>query len=421
VNVCILTVGTRGDVQPFLALALKLQERGHAVTLAAPANFRDFVESHGVRFAPLRADYLELAQNPDTQRMVAGNPMAMFKMMGQLQAMTSRMLEDCTAAAQGCDAIVYHPKTLAAPHLLEKFGIPGFAVGTVPILTPTAEFVIPGLFAPTLDLGATLNRLSYGFLSNFTLMFRKTIAEYRQRLGLSAKQRNSHPRWAGEKRLPVLYCFSQHVVPRPKDWDEDSHITGYWTMPPKAFTPDPNLQDFLETRPAPVYIGFGSMLGTNPEALTRTVLDAVKRSGVRAVLATGWGALHADDVPENVFALKEAPHEWLFSKVAAVVHHGGMGTTAAGLIAGKPTLICPFLVDQPFWGQRTLDLEVGVSPIPQKKLSSEQLEARLRQLVNDEGLRQRAEALGAKLRLEEGAVRACEIIESRFPSHTANG
>jgi sterol 3beta-glucosyltransferase len=209
-----------------------------------------------------------------------------------------------------------------------------------------------------------------------------------------------------------LYAYSDQIVPKPADWGENVHVTGYWEcQPDTTWQPPTALLDFLNAGPVPVYIGFGSMFGTNSERRGQIILDALKQSSQRAILATGWGGLKVDANASEVFVIEQAPHEWLFNCVSAVVHHGGAGTTAAGLRAGKPTLICPFMGDQGFWGRRVEALGVGAAPIPQKALTAEKLAAALTQITTDSAMRERAEALGTRLRSENGAVRAAEILE----------
>ncbi len=215
--------------------------------------------------------------------------------------------------------------------------------------------------------------------------------------------------------MPVLYSFSEHVVPRPDDWPETTVATGYWFLEQdETWQPPAALVQFLAAGPPPVYVGFGSMAGKDPARLTRIVLDALEQSGQRGLLATGWGGLAVEDLPENLFAIDSAPHDWLFPRVSAVVHHGGAGTTAAGLRAGKPTLISPFMGDQPFWGQRVCEQGVGPKPIPQKQLSADALATAIHQLTHDQDMRQRATALGQKLRAENGVARAVAWIEEHL-------
>jgi UDP:flavonoid glycosyltransferase YjiC (YdhE family) len=200
-------------------------------------------------------------------------------------------------------------------------------------------------------------------------------------------------------------------VPTPADWDASSHVTGYWFLPRQPdWQPPAELLAFLERGPAPVYVGFGSMPSQDAERKTRLVLDAVAQSGQRAILATGWGGLAQASAPPGVFVLDSAPHDWLFERCAAVVHHGGAGTTAAGLRAGKPSVICPFFGDQPFWGRRVHALGAGPQPIPQKKLTAAALAGAMRAAATDPGMAGRAAALGEGIRQEDGVARAVALI-----------
>jgi sterol 3beta-glucosyltransferase len=215
----------------------------------------------------------------------------------------------------------------------------------------------------------------------------------------------------------ALYSYSPHVIPTPADWPPTSVATGYWFLQADSqWKPAPDLMRFLESGTPPVYIGFGSIAGTDPEAKARTVLDALRLSGQRGLIASGWGGLKPADLPTSVFMIDEAPHDWLFPCVSAVVHHGGAGTTAAGLRAGKPTVICPFFGDQPFWGQRVHALGAGPKPIPQKRLTAENLAAAIREALAPAVL-SRTESLGSQLRAEDGIARTVNIIETALPSN----
>jgi len=167
----------------------------------------------------------------------------------------------------------------------------------------------------------------------------------------------------------------------------------------------------LQDGPPPVYVGFGSMAGTQPERLAGVAIGALQKAGQRGILATGWGGLKPGDLPHTIFKLESAPHDWLLPQMAAVVHHGGSGTTAAGLRAGKPGLICPFLGDQPFWGERVYRLGAGPKPIKQKKLTVETMATAVSQMVNTPAMQQRAAAIGARLRAEDGITNAIHFVE----------
>ncbi|HRE28351.1 MAG TPA: glycosyltransferase [Anaerolineales bacterium] len=223
--------------------------------------------------------------------------------------------------------------------------------------------------------------------------------------------------FADPTRLPdgspmtVLYPYSSHLVPVPDDFPANVHVTGYWFLDAEpGWQPSEALQRFLESGPPPVYIGFGSMGGMRPKQRTQAVLEALAATGQRGLLASGWGGLGAADLPENVHMLSAAPHDWLFPRMNAIVHHGGAGTTAAALRAGRPSVICPFLGDQPFWGWAVAQAGAGPEPIPQHRLTAKRLADALAIAVNDQDLRHRAERLGAQIRAEDGIANAIALL-----------
>jgi sterol 3beta-glucosyltransferase len=212
------------------------------------------------------------------------------------------------------------------------------------------------------------------------------------------------------RRYPVLCGFSPAVLPPPADW-KNTCVTGYWFLnEAEDWTPPSALVSFLERGAPPVYIGFGSMGSRNPQQTADLVLQAIAITGQRAILQSGWGGLSTDDLPDSVFVVDAVPHSWLFPQVAAVVHHGGAGTTAAGLRAGVPTVIVPFFGDQPFWGRKIAALGVGTAPIPRKKLTAKLLATAIDQVVNDRSIRQNAADLGAKIRAENGLATVVDIV-----------
>jgi sterol 3beta-glucosyltransferase len=213
------------------------------------------------------------------------------------------------------------------------------------------------------------------------------------------------------QRYPVLYGFSPSILSKPADW-KNTCITGYWFLDEaNDWTPPAALLDFLDRGIPPIYIGFGSMGSRNPEQTADLVLEAIAMTGQRAILQSGWGGLIKHDLPDNVFIVDSISHSWLFPRVAAVVHHGGAGTTSAGLRAGVPTIIIPFFGDQPFWGRRVAELGVGTEPIPRKQLTAKKLATAIHQVINDRAMRQNAADLGAKIRAEDGIANVVDIIQ----------
>jgi sterol 3beta-glucosyltransferase len=309
------------------------------------------------------------------------------------------------------DRIIYHPKCLGSYHVAEKLGIPVMLAIPLPFYTPTRAFPTP--FFANVQLGSWFNQFSHRVMGLTGGMYRGTINDFR------AKTVNLPPigrfpdllvRSDGSP-VPVLYPYSPHVLPVPADFPPHVHVTGYWFLERAAdWRPEADLVRFLEAGRPPVYIGFGSVGGRKGEKRTGIVLEALAKAGQRAVLASGWGGLTSAALPENVLMVESVPHDWLFPQVAAVVHHGGAGTTGAGLRAGKPTLICPFMADQPFWGRLVHQLGVGPKPIRQWGLTAEGLAEAIRTAVQNETMQRKAAELGEKIRAEDGVARAVEIV-----------
>jgi UDP:flavonoid glycosyltransferase YjiC (YdhE family) len=297
--------------------------------------------------------------------------------------------------------------------LAEKLDIPLVQAHYVPF-TPTGHFA-GALVAPGVSrLGRAANVLSHHLTRQMMWQQgRQADAAARQQvLGLPPAPFFGPYRLPRLNDTPVLYGFSPAVIAKPADWGEDIHITGYWFLEQEAnWSPPPTLEEFLQRGPAPLYIGFGSMSSRKPEETAQLILQALAQTGQRAILLSGWNGLKAEKLPDHVLVIDSAPHDWLFERVAAVIHHGGAGTTAAGLRAGVPSIVIPFFGDQPFWGQRVADLGVGPQPIPRQQLSAARLAKAIGGVVGDQAMRQRAAALGAKIRAEDGVGQAVKVIE----------
>ncbi|PIH00032.1 glycosyltransferase [Deinococcus sp. UR1] len=410
-RVTLIALGSRGDVQPYVALGLGLRRAGHAVRLASHEAFRALVTGAGLEFAPMRGDVQEVVNSPEMRAALAGGNMLAINRVSARATQQGALLwaEDGLVAARDADLLVAGIGGMnVAQALSEKLRVPLVEAHVVPF-HPTRAF--PGAIFPpaTARLGGWANRLSHVLTRQVMWqMFRSADTRARREvLGLSpAPWSGPRPLWP----LPTLHGISPAVLPRPADWNGAQHLTGYWFLPQEAWTPPPALEAFLNSGPPPVSIGFGSMTTPDPQATTRAVVAALARSGQRAVLLSGWGGLSAADVPDTVFVTDSVPHDWLFPRVAAVVHHGGAGTTAAGLAAGMPNVIVPFFGDQPFWGDRVQRLGVGPAPVPRRALNEQTLAEALTRAVTDAGMRDRAAALGARIRAEDGVARAAEVI-----------
>ncbi len=425
-KILVMTLGSRGDVQPYLALSKKLMQAGHSVSFCTCARFEKDAVSLGLAFFPLRNDILDFMETSQG-RSVMEETTNVFKVIQTafvlrklMRPVQQNVIEDCWQAVEAVrpDVIVYHPKTFGVPSFAEKIGACAVLLSPFPAFVPTSQFAGAGF--PNWPLGPWYNRFTYWvtkvifqkMAKSYVMAWRKQYAPAQLRQGFDLVKTPK-----GDI-IPVLHAYSAHVVPRPSDWPDDSYVSGYCFLDAaESWHPPADLQAFLAAGPPPVYVGFGSMAGKDPRKLTRMVLQALEKAGCRGVLATSWGGLEVGDLPETVFALKEAPHDWLFPRVSAVVHHGGAGTTAAGLRAGKPTIICPFFGDQPFWGKVVKGLGVGTAPLPQKKMTSAGLAARLAEVLQNQAIGQRAEELAELIRPEDGNLQAVQIIEKFGQTH----
>jgi sterol 3beta-glucosyltransferase len=392
-------------VQPYVALGVGLQAAGHSVTIVTGASFARFIIEYGLQHAPLEPDLMALLDTPEGRAAIAGrNPLGAMK---KVRPLLRTMLDQCWAATADADMLVYNPKALAGYHIAEKRGLPAVMAHPVPTFSPTAAFAVPAISLPT--MGGTLNRLSYPlFLRAATASVRGIVNAWRREVLGLAPVRNEYLR--DGQPVPTLYGCSPAIVPPPADWPPSTIMTGAWFLPAPAWQPPADLVAFLHAGPPPVYIGFGSMIGHHPVQLTTLVLTALQRTNQRAVLATGVGAIRPTTVPRDIYVLDTAPHAWLFPQMGAVMHHGGAGTTHAAARAGTPQVICPFFGDQPFWGRRIAALGAGPPPLPQQRLTVQQLAAALQQVGADEGMRQRAVELGARVRAGDGVGQAVQQI-----------
>ena len=413
-RITLFAAGSRGDVQPCVALSKGLQQAGYRVCFAAPQDFGDFIRAHGVDFYPLRGDVQQIMAG-DTGRAfmetAGANPLKSIAAMRKMMApVVMRMVRDAYEACRDADALiclgVFSP---FGQSIAEERRIPLINIEPTPLL-PTRAFAAPS-WPIQRNLGGLHNILSgIAMLQVVWLWYRPFVTDFRRRLGLPA--RGAAYFYRALRKNPMVGAYSPNIIAQPADWPQSVHVSGYLFLDSAhGWQPSPELETFLDAGDPPVYVGFGSMAGRNPQQLAEMVLEALAMSGRRGVLMTGWGGLRAETARENVFVLDSAPHHWLFPRMAAVVHHGGAGTTAEGLRAGVPSVVVPFVLDQPFWGTRVSALGVGPPPLPQKRLTAGRLANAIRIATTDVGMKQRAGARGAAIRAEQGVDNAVKIIE----------
>ncbi|XP_061345113.1 sterol 3-beta-glucosyltransferase UGT80B1 [Gastrolobium bilobum] len=418
-QIVILVVGTRGDVQPFLAIAKRLQEYGHHVRLATHANFDTFVKSAGVDFYPLGGDPRVLAGYMARNKgLIPSGPADISMQMKQLKAIIDSLLPACTApdletgVPFRAQAIIANPPAYGHAHVAEALGVPLHIFFTMP-WTPTYEFPHPLARVPQ-SAGYWLSYIIVDLLTWWGM--RGIINDFRKsKLKLAPIAYFSMYR-GSISHLPTGYMWSPHVVPKPSDWGPLVDVVGYCFLSlASKYQPREDFVRWIQNGPPPLYFGFGSMPLEDPKRTTDVILEALKDTEQRGIIDRGWGNLgNLEEVSDNVFLLEECPHDWLFPQCSAVVHHGGAGTTATGLKAGCPTTIVPFFGDQFFWGDRIHQKELGPAPIPISQLSVENLSNAIKFMLQPE-VKSRAMEIAKLIENEDGVAAAVDAFHRHLP------
>lgn len=443
-NIVIIIIGSRGDIQPFIRIAKILKEDyGHRVRLATHPAFKEFVEKDsGLEFFSVGGNPAELmafmVKNPglipniDT---IKGGEIG--RRRAQMYEMFQGMWRACINASDDetdqhnakmmgnkdpflADAIIANPPSFAPQHIAEKLGIPLHMMFTFPY-TPTAFFPHPLANIKTSNVEASYgNFMSYPLvemmmwqgLGDLINRFRTQILHLEEVSTLWA------PGQLYRMKVPYTYMWSPGLIPKPKDWGPEIDISGFVFLDlASSFTPPDDLKEFLDDGEPPVYIGFGSIVVDDPDEFTKLIFDAVKMAGCRALVSKGWGGFGSNaDCPENVFMIDNCPHDWLFPRCAAVVHHGGAGTTAIGLKCAIPTMIVPFFGDQPFWGAMVSKAKAGAHEcIPYKKLNSKRLAEGIKQCLTDEA-KENVKKIAESIEKEgDGALNAVRSFHRSLP------
>ncbi|XP_020248076.1 sterol 3-beta-glucosyltransferase UGT80B1-like isoform X2 [Asparagus officinalis] len=407
-KIAILVVGTRGDVQPFIAIAKRLQVFGHRVRLATHVNFRNFVQSHGIEFYPLGGDPRIMAGYMARNKgFLLSGPAEISIQLKQLKEIIHSLLPACTepdletGACFKAQAIIANPPAYGHAHVAEALGVPLHIFFTMP-WTPTNEFPHPMARVPQ----SAAYKLSYILFDLIVwLGIRGFINDFRKRK-LNLPPVAYYSTYYGSiSHLPTGYMWSPHLVPKPKDWGGLVDVVGFCFLnlgtkyqPQKAFA------EWIQQGPKPIYVGFGSMPIEDGKKIVNIILVSLKETGQRGIIGRGWGDLGIND----------CPHDWLFPQCAAVVHHGGAGTTATGLRSGCPTTIIPFFGDQFFWGDRVHKRGVGPAPIPIYELSVERLSNAIRCMLEPE-VKLRAMELAREIENENGVKAAVDAFHKHLP------
>jgi sterol 3beta-glucosyltransferase len=422
-KIAVLAVGSQGDVRPSAALGAGLAAAGHQVRLVTLGAFKRLAVSCGLDFAPVDIDPFEVIRG-DIGQSWMDSADKIHRLIGGFsraaEDLIERVNDDAMAACRGYDALLYNvPLSISGHTVAEALGIPGIPTAAAPY-HPTREF--PTLFLPSFPLRAGMvNRISGSVAFQILWqIFRRHMNKWRRSQPNLGRLPVRNPlRGMARDGVPWLYGFSPSVIPMPADWPPSAAICGYWfTAPDQDWLPPRPLVDFLDAGTKPVYVGFGSMVGSDPEHTVEKVLEAVRRAGVRAIIASGWGGMKHSDLPETVFPVESVPHDWLFPRVAAAVHHGGAGTTAAALRAGIPSVVVPYFYDQLFWGLRLHKLGVAPRPVAQKHLTAEGLAAGITSVVDSPEVGARSRLIAGRIAKEDGIAAAVAVVERYLSDRT---
>ncbi|MCP2261852.1 UDP:flavonoid glycosyltransferase YjiC, YdhE family [Streptoalloteichus tenebrarius] len=409
-RVAILTAGSHGDVAPYVGLGVELRAAGHHVTIAVSERFHDYVTGAGLAFHSLPdldvrdtgvAEAADAANNTGARAAFALIRLGVEVFRRQLPAMIE-------AVRQADVLLCSHPTVLFGRQIAEAVKIPCVVLPLQP--AEPSRYLGPMALGGR-NLGPTLNVAVANVVARGAYrMFAGVVRDLRAQLGLPPVSPDAIRRRYEAHPLRSLHGVSPVVVPRPTDWPDTAEMVGYWWPPrPAGWEPPAELVDFLAAGPPPVYVGFGSMGANRREQLQAVVQEALARSGLRAIVHRGWAELAVKG--DDVLMVDHVPHDWLFPQVAAVVHHAGAGTTAAGLRAGVPAVPVPLAHDQPFWAQRLLALGVAPAVVPTRQLTGDRLAAALAYAVGAPALRRRAEAVARRIGAEDGAARVREVVE----------
>ncbi|KAJ5698704.1 hypothetical protein N7462_000709 [Penicillium macrosclerotiorum] len=433
-NIVIQVIGSRGDIQPFVALGKELKAYGHRVRLATHFAFREFVLDGGLEFFNIGGDPAELmafmVKNPGLL------PNANTIRTGAIQKRRREMREIINGCWKSCyetgdgtylhqikedpwsdtidyrrrpfvaDVIIANPPSLAHIHCAQRLGIPLHIMFTMP-WSPTQSFPHPLAILHGRDCRPTVaNFVSYAIVDMMVWEGLGDIVNKfrRNSLALDPLDSITAPSLIQRLEIPCSYMWSPAVLPKPADWGDHIDICGFSFLPSKPdYTPPDEIAAFLRTGPTPIYVGFGSIVVDDQIKLTKIVFEAVQKSGQRAIISKGWGNLGVDeiDVPDNILVIGSCPHDWLFRQVSCVIHHGGAGTTAAGLALGRPTIIVPFFGDQEFWGGIVARAGAGPPPIPHKQLTVDRLSAAI-DFSLKKSTQEKAQEISKKMEKESG-------------------
>lgn len=409
-KILLCSVGSRGDVQPFLVLGDYLSRQGHEVKVASAQIYKSLAANYQVDYTSFAGDYGALVNDEEMKKAIGKNPFTIRKKLKEkVFPIIESYLQTFYNLSKWADVILYHPKTL-----IDSFGKPIqhklIKMYVVPVFTPTTEFTNPIL--QFLPIPRFLNRLSYKLANRMMGTVKTPIHNF--------KQKNKLPKSLAFLETPIIYGISPAFLNRPADYPKDHHFTGFWLQNNTGKTLDQKVVDFMAKDTKTLLITFGSMPYKSKIDINIFIKAILQRYELNILLVKAWGLKEFKSLKDDrVLAIERAPFDLLFPLADYVLHHGGAGTTATALQAGIPQFICPVLHpfgDQFFWGRQVAKKGVGVPPVPLKKLTVQNLLSRVQELM-DESLSLNAQQLRKEIDREDGFSKALQIITAHTAKH----
>lgn len=404
-KIAISTIGTRGDVQPYAILGQALASRGHEVTLSTAKNFKSLVESYGINFHPINVDYQEILNSEEGKKILKANLFAIQRNLDKLIfPLIENSLNECYQLAQTSDLFIYRPKTLADV-FTGQLQTKAVRAAVVPAMEETAAFLNPilsGFWLP-----GFMNKWSYKWVNLRYTVLRKPINQFCLQNGLQEHKPQI------KYNIPSIYGISEHFLERPKDWSKAHQLTGFWFSNNKTELPE-DIIDFLNDGEPPILITFGSM--PIKKEIAGMIIQTASEINERFLIAACWSDWNIPEIKlfGNIKIISSVPFEALLPKVKAIMHHGGIGTTAECLKAGKPMFVCPVLYpvgDQYFWGDLAYKKGLAVKPVPISRLNPSIFKERISQLTSNKFIKHNCEIMAEKLASENGVENAVRLIE----------
>jgi sterol 3beta-glucosyltransferase len=415
-KVTFLTLGTRGDVQPYLALAKELIKNGHEALVCTGRSFKNFIEENGVEFYEATADLMAILESEEGRMAFNGGSFNIFKILKFAKEVITpayrRSMYDFLEASKGSNMIVYHPKALGAGDIAEYLGIPCISMPPVPILFPISEF--PNfVIASKRNLGPALNKLTYKATALGESSYMKDINEFRKNALKLPKRKSGERTFKVKGRdIPIIYPISPYIFKEVESWKDRVYVSGFFFMDIGKAKLDEKLEDFIAKGRKPIVVSFSSMPLKNPEGFKEKLVKALRETENRAVVLTGTSGMSFEN-EENIFAAEKAPHRLLFMQAKGIIHHGGVGTMSEALLSGAPQLIMPFTTDQPFWAHTLYSKGYTMKPLKEKNVEISDLVKAFQEMDNVKYI-EKAKDIQSIILKENGLQNAVKYMEKVY-------